>query len=90
MGKASSRGSSFILSPVSGKANMKKNRSVDPLRSRTTPRIICDVMFDDFPVTLTDVSCLTSLLDIIFCSKISKSKLQKTQRKSFDLHASMS
>jgi len=56
MSKASSRGSVFILNPVSGKANLKKNRSSGPLRSRSTPRYVCDVMFDDFPISLSDVS----------------------------------
>jgi hypothetical protein len=46
----------FLLSPVSAQAHVKRNRSEKPLRSRTQPRIICDLHLEEVPLSLTDVS----------------------------------
>jgi vacuolar protein sorting-associated protein 13D len=46
----------FVLSPVSAQAYVKRNRSEQPLRSRTQPRIICDLHLEEVPLSLTDVS----------------------------------
>lgn len=46
----------FVLSPVSAQAHVKRNRSEQPLRSRTQPRIICDLHLEEVPLSLTDVS----------------------------------
>ncbi|KAK6626649.1 hypothetical protein RUM44_009125 [Polyplax serrata] len=54
MGKVSCRGRQFVLNHVSGVAHIKRNRSSKPLRSRATPRIICDVLFNEFPIVISD------------------------------------
>jgi vacuolar protein sorting-associated protein 13D len=46
----------FLLSPVSAQAHVKRNGSEKPLRSRTQPRIICDLHLEEVPLSLTDVS----------------------------------
>lgn len=44
----------YILSPVSATACIKRNLSEAPLRSRSTPRLICDLKLDKFPLSLSD------------------------------------
>jgi vacuolar protein sorting-associated protein 13D len=46
----------FVLSPVIARAYIKRNRSEQPLRSRTQPRIVCDLHLEEVPLSLTDVS----------------------------------
>lgn len=46
----------FVLSPVSARAHIKRNRSEQPLRSRTQPRVVCDLHLEEVPLSLTDVS----------------------------------
>jgi vacuolar protein sorting-associated protein 13D len=46
----------FVLSPVSARAYIKRNRSEQPLRSRTQPRIVCDLHLEEVPLSLADVS----------------------------------
>lgn len=58
MGKITYRGRQFVLNHVSGVAHIKRNRSSEPLRSKSTPRIICDVLFNEFPIVISDVSLL--------------------------------
>lgn len=41
--------------PVSAQAQTKRNRSEQPLRSRTQPRITCDLKFHQVRLSLTDV-----------------------------------
>lgn len=45
----------YILSPVSGKAHVKRNLSEHPLRSRTHPRIVCNLNFEEVQLSLSDV-----------------------------------
>lgn len=45
-----------ILSPVSARAHIKRDRSERPLRSLNKPRIIVDLLLDEVPLVLTDVS----------------------------------
>lgn len=47
---------SFLLSPVSAQAHVKRNRSEQPLRSRFQPRIVCDLHLEEVPLSLFDVS----------------------------------
>jgi len=54
----------FLLSPVSAQAHVKRNRSEKPLRSRTQPRIICDLHLEEVPLSLTDVSYECVLLKL--------------------------
>lgn len=44
----------FILSPVHSHAHVKRNRSEKPLRSKTNPRIVCDLTLDQVPLSLSD------------------------------------
>lgn len=66
MGKVSCRGRQFVLNHVSGVAHIKRNRSSKPLRSRATPRIICDVLFNEFPIVISDVSEVEFMLIISY------------------------
>lgn len=45
----------YILVPVSGKAQVKRNLSEHPLRSRVHPRIVCDLNFEEVQLSLSDV-----------------------------------
>lgn len=56
MGKQASDGNhNYLLQPVSAQAQTKRNRSEQPLRSRTQPRITCDLKFHQVRLSLTDV-----------------------------------
>lgn len=46
----------YILAPVSAQAQIKRNRSEQPLRSADTPRIVCDLSLEEVPLSLIDVS----------------------------------
>ncbi|RZF46007.1 hypothetical protein LSTR_LSTR006773 [Laodelphax striatellus] len=54
MGGQNSDNHEFLLTPVSGAAHIKRNRSEQALRSRNQPRIICDLLLEDVPITLSD------------------------------------
>ncbi|XP_076167518.1 vacuolar protein sorting 13D isoform X3 [Ptiloglossa arizonensis] len=64
-----------ILSPVSARAHIKRDRSERPLRSISKPRIIVDLLLDDVPLYLTDVQyeqivmCIKGLKDIDRCKQ---------------------
>lgn len=47
---------SFVLSPVSAQARLKRNRSELPLRFRTQPRVVCDLILDSMQLSISDVS----------------------------------
>lgn len=47
----------YILAPVSAQARVKRNRSEQPLRSSDTPRLVCDLLLEEVPLILIDVSC---------------------------------
>nr|XP_015839049.1 PREDICTED: vacuolar protein sorting-associated protein 13D isoform X1 [Tribolium castaneum] len=57
----------YILAPVSALAHVKRNRSEQPLRSSDTPRVVCDLILDEVPLTLIDwqydqiVKCIKGL-----------------------------
>uniref|UniRef100_A0A0A9WG36 Vacuolar protein sorting-associated protein 13D n=3 Tax=Lygus hesperus TaxID=30085 RepID=A0A0A9WG36_LYGHE len=44
----------YLLSPVNAQAQIKRNRSELPLRSRVNPRIVCNLTLDEVPLSLTD------------------------------------
>jgi len=50
-----SKPDSFILAPVSAQARLKRNRSELPLKSRTQPRIVCDLILETIQFSITDV-----------------------------------
>lgn len=52
----------YLLVPVSGKAQVKRNLSEHPLRSRVHPRIVCDLNFEEVQLSLSDVRLITSFL----------------------------
>jgi len=45
-----------ILSPVNARAHIKRDRTERPLRSINKPRIIVDLLLDEVPLSITDVS----------------------------------
>lgn len=59
-----------ILSPVSARAHIKRDRSERPLRSINKPRLIVDLLLDQVPLSITDwqyeqiVKCIKKLEDI--------------------------
>lgn len=50
----------YIMPSVSAQAHVKRNRSTQPLRS-STPRIVCDLILEEVPLTLCDVSAILEL-----------------------------
>ena len=44
----------YLLEPVSADAKLKRNGSELPLRSRNTPRFICDIKLDKIPLSLSE------------------------------------
>lgn len=46
----------YIVPTVSAVAHLKHNKSIQPLRASSTPRIACDLILEDVPLTLVDVS----------------------------------
>ncbi|XP_042225636.1 vacuolar protein sorting-associated protein 13D-like isoform X3 [Homarus americanus] len=44
----------YLLQPVSATACVKRNLSEAPLRSRSSPRITCDLKLEKFPLSLSD------------------------------------
>ena len=44
----------YIISPVCATACLKRNMSSLPLKSRSTPRLTCDLKLDTFPICLSD------------------------------------
>ncbi|XP_069775082.1 intermembrane lipid transfer protein VPS13D isoform X2 [Narcine bancroftii] len=49
------RGHKYILEPVCASALLKRNGAKEPLRSRNTPRIECDVKLKTIPLKLSQV-----------------------------------
>lgn len=47
-----------ILPPVNARAHIKRDRTERPLRSINKPRIIVDLLLDEVPLSLTDVSII--------------------------------
>lgn len=46
----------YIINPISAKAQLKRDRSETPLRTRSRPRLVCDLIWDEIKITLSDVS----------------------------------
>lgn len=49
-----------ILSPVNARAHIKRDRSERPLRSINKPRIVVDLLLDEVPLSITDVSLIVN------------------------------
>ena len=68
----------FIIKPVSAQAKLKKDRSEMPLRTRTRPRLICDLIWNEVLLSLNEnqysslANCMRGLDDI---SKYKKYRL---------------
>ncbi|XP_055691450.1 intermembrane lipid transfer protein Vps13D isoform X2 [Lutzomyia longipalpis] len=60
----------YIVSPVSAQAKLKRDRSENPLRTRSRPRLVCDLVLEEVSLSLTDwqynqmVECVRGLDDI--------------------------
>lgn len=46
----------YIISPVSAQAKFKRDRSENPLRTRNRPRLVCDLVWNEIAISLSDVS----------------------------------
>lgn len=46
----------YIVSPVSAEAHLKRDRSETPLRTRSRPRLVCDLVWNEITLSLSDVS----------------------------------
>nr|XP_054769178.1 intermembrane lipid transfer protein VPS13D-like [Lytechinus pictus] len=44
----------YIIEPVSAEARLQRNGSALPLRSRTTPRFVCDLTLQKIPLSLSE------------------------------------
>ena len=54
-----------ILSPVNARAHIKRDRTERPLRSINKPRIVVDLLLDEVPLSITDVSIIDSRYNTI-------------------------
>ncbi|KAJ6645642.1 Vacuolar protein sorting-associated protein 13D [Pseudolycoriella hygida] len=60
----------FVISPVCAQAHLKRDRSETPLRTRSRPRLVCDLILNEVQLTLNDwqysqmVACIRGLDDI--------------------------
>lgn len=60
----------YIISPVSAQAHLMRDRSETPLRTRSRPRLVCDLVLNEVQLTLNDwqysqmVACIRGLDDI--------------------------
>lgn len=57
----------YILSPVSATACVKRNMNEAPLRSRSTPRLTCDLKLDKFPLSLSDAQYRQAVRLALLC-----------------------
>lgn len=46
----------YIMEPVCTSALLKRNCSKEPLRSRQTPRLECDIVLETIPLKLSQVT----------------------------------
>lgn len=46
----------YVISPVSASAHLQRDRSETPLRTRSRPRLVCDLVLNEVQLTLNDVS----------------------------------
>lgn len=58
-----SRDHHYILEPVCASALLKRNCSKEPLRSRHSPRIECDIHLETIPLKLSQV---LSFLPVVY------------------------
>lgn len=63
-----SRDHHYILEPVCASALLKRNCSKEPLRSRHTPRIECDIHLETIPLKLSQV--LSSFLSLLLVTGV--------------------
>lgn len=60
----------FIIKPVSAQAKLKRDRSETPLRTRTRPRLTCDLHWNEVSLSLNEyqyeslVNCMRGLDDV--------------------------
>lgn len=54
--KSSAAQHRYVVHPVSAQARLKRDRSEAPLRTRSRPRIVCDLILNEVRLTLNDVS----------------------------------
>ncbi|XP_055600875.1 intermembrane lipid transfer protein Vps13D isoform X2 [Uranotaenia lowii] len=60
----------YIINPISVQAQLRRDRSETPLRTRSRPRLVCDLMWEEIKITLSDIQynqmmqCVRGLDDI--------------------------
>ncbi|XP_039449054.1 intermembrane lipid transfer protein Vps13D isoform X2 [Culex pipiens pallens] len=60
----------YVINPISAKAQLKRDRSETPLRTRSRPRLVCDLIWDEIKIMLSDIQynqmmqCVRGLDDI--------------------------
>lgn len=63
----------YIIAPVTGQAQIKKDQCGSPLRTRSRPRLTCDIIFHEVLLTLNDVSnmvLINRLADCVLMSNL--------------------
>uniref|UniRef100_A0AAG5DF63 UBA domain-containing protein n=1 Tax=Anopheles atroparvus TaxID=41427 RepID=A0AAG5DF63_ANOAO len=69
-----------MISPISVRAQLRRDRSETPLRTRSRPRLVCDLIWDEIKITLSDIQynqmmqCVRGLDDI---ARYRRFKLQR-------------
>lgn len=56
----------YVVSPVSARAHLKRDRSETPLRTRSRPRLVCELVLNEVQLTLNDVSDVHSVARLDF------------------------
>ncbi|XP_061519091.1 intermembrane lipid transfer protein Vps13D isoform X1 [Anopheles gambiae] len=69
-----------MISPISVRAQLRRDRSETPLRTRSRPRLVCDLIWDEIRIALSDIQynqmmqCVRGLDDI---ARYRRFKLQR-------------
>ncbi|KFB49228.1 vacuolar protein sorting 13D [Anopheles sinensis] len=69
-----------MISPISVRAQLRRDRSETPLRTRSRPRLVCDLIWEEIKITLSDIQynqmmqCVRGLDDI---ARYRRFKLQR-------------
>ncbi|XP_053673030.1 intermembrane lipid transfer protein Vps13D [Anopheles nili] len=69
-----------IISPISVRAQLRRDRSETPLRTRSRPRLVCDLIWEEIKIALSDIQynqmmqCVRGLDDI---ARFRRFKLQR-------------
>ncbi|XP_016844832.1 vacuolar protein sorting-associated protein 13D isoform X2 [Nasonia vitripennis] len=76
----------YILSPVSAKAHVKRDRSERPLRSANKPRMVVDLSLDQVPLSLTNIQYEQIVQCIKGLDEIDRQRRQRRCRPNASIH----